>query len=211
MYTPVNCCTSLLHLLLRHPILVVGLGLAAAATTVSSYIPSKAEVNAEAAKRHKIPEMVIVHEVESNKGFQNTVADQETDKNKKLLKEANRAFRGIMIWEQGGKGKCLYGVHPDGVSYGPTGLTKDALKDVLKDLGGDCDPKNLEEILKDPERNRKCGWLYFLNLVHEFQDIKTAVIAYNIGKTRVKRLLDQGKPLPTKYYDAIMRTMGDSK
>ena len=61
-----------------------------------------------------------------------------------------------------------------------------------------------EEDLFKPENNIVLGTAYFVRLVGRYENIKHALIAYNLGHAHLDRLLASGKKIPTKYYDGVI-------
>ncbi len=63
---------------------------------------------------------------------------------------------------------------------------------------------NSAEDLMKPEINMVLGTAYLMRLIGHYEDVKHAVIAYNLGQGKVDRLLAEGQKLPTKYYEGVM-------
>lgn len=190
-------CGTVVHVLLAYPILTVALGLGGAAYFVKSFIldkppPYTIEVTAKQAMEHPKFQAKI-REVENIPGV------------KKLTEDADRIFQGILLVESGGR---QIDVHPDGVSYGPAGLTLPALKDVHRKVCNASEKLNYRAILTDPRESVKFAKLYFLDQVHRFGNVKTAAIAYHHGPTRVARWIRHHKPLPEGYWREIQKSMG---
>jgi soluble lytic murein transglycosylase len=59
--------------------------------------------------------------------------------------------------------------------------------------------------LLDPEVNVKVGSYYLFKLILRFQDLKTAIRAYNEGPTDISKRIRRGKPMPQIYYGKIIR------
>lgn len=55
-----------------------------------------------------------------------------------------------------------------------------------------------------PEVNVVLGCAYLMRLIGRYGDVKSAVIAYNLGSGKVDRLLAAGQDLPTKYYEGVI-------
>ncbi|MFA6284923.1 MAG: transglycosylase SLT domain-containing protein [Parcubacteria group bacterium] len=125
---------------------------------------------------------------------------------RELTDEAEKVFQGIVMVESGDK---EIGVHPDGVSHGPAGLTLPALKDVHRLVCNSSEKLDYQAILKNPVESRKFAKLYYLEMVHRFGDVKTAAIAYHHGPTRVSRWIRQHKSLPDSYWNKVQEAMGD--
>ena len=60
-----------------------------------------------------------------------------------------------------------------------------------------------EDLLK-PEINVTVGTAYLIRLISKYGNWKDALIAYNLGHSAVDRMLESGKPLPTKYYEHVI-------
>jgi len=58
--------------------------------------------------------------------------------------------------------------------------------------------------LLDPEVNVKVGSYYLFKLILRFQDLKTAIRAYNEGPTDISKRIRRGKPMPQVYYSKII-------
>jgi hypothetical protein len=189
-------CGTVVHILLSYPILCVALGVGGAAYLVKSYIresPPPYTVEVTAKKVMEDPRFCAkVQEAEQVPGA------------RELTDEAEKIFRAIIQVESGGR---RIGVHPDGVSYGPAGLTLPALKDVHRLVCNSSEKLDYRAILNDPEESVKFAKLYFLEMVHRFKDVKIAATAYHYGPTRVARLLKKHKPLPTGYWRKVERAM----
>lgn len=49
------------------------------------------------------------------------------------------------------------------------------------------------------------GYIYFLDMVHQFKNVEIAVVAYHIGPTKVNKSLRNKKALPHQYLDAVKK------
>jgi soluble lytic murein transglycosylase-like protein len=58
--------------------------------------------------------------------------------------------------------------------------------------------------LRDPRTNVAAGLRYLRGLEKQFRDPATALAAYNLGPTRVRRDLRAGKPLPRAYAKRVL-------
>ena len=58
--------------------------------------------------------------------------------------------------------------------------------------------------LFEPETNIKLGTLHLFEQILKFGDIKQALLAYNMGETRVRGLIRQQVPLPKQYLEKVM-------
>lgn len=63
---------------------------------------------------------------------------------------------------------------------------------------------NGSETLFEPEKNIKLGTLHLFEQILEFGDINKALIAYNMGETRVRGMLRRNTPLPKKYLNKVL-------
>ena len=61
-----------------------------------------------------------------------------------------------------------------------------------------------EEDLLKPEINVTVGTAYLIRLISKYGNWKDALIAYNLGHSAVDRMLESGKPLPTRYYEHVV-------
>lgn len=60
------------------------------------------------------------------------------------------------------------------------------------------------EDLFRPEVNVAVGTAYLIRLIGKYQNLKHALIAYNLGHSAVDRMLESGTPLPTRYYEHVI-------
>lgn len=58
--------------------------------------------------------------------------------------------------------------------------------------------------LFEPEINIKLGTLHLFEQVLKFGDLKKALMAYNVGETRLRGLLRTNAPLPNRYLRKVM-------
>jgi soluble lytic murein transglycosylase-like protein len=65
-----------------------------------------------------------------------------------------------------------------------------------------------EEGLFDPTTNLRIGFRYLRDLLGVYGDIKLALLAYNRGPSRVKKLLDEGRDPGNGYASRIMEGYG---
>jgi len=76
-------------------------------------------------------------------------------------------------------------------------------------IGADVAPKagvNWEgsNTLFQPESNIKLGSYFLFEQILKFGDVKKAILAYNIGETRLRGLIRKNAPIPSKYFDKVM-------
>jgi soluble lytic murein transglycosylase-like protein len=62
------------------------------------------------------------------------------------------------------------------------------------------------EHLRDPQTNVAVGLRYLRQLERQFADRATALAAYNLGPTSVRRRLERGAPIPRTYADRVLAT-----
>ncbi|MCX6765677.1 MAG: hypothetical protein NT136_01815 [Candidatus Moranbacteria bacterium] len=197
--SPQSLCSALLHLLLKHPILIIALGLAAVVSITSIGFkedPSNVEQKIQA----KIEEVTSPQKEKMANEAPPTfkaIMKAESGLSLELLESAQIYFEAISRL-----GGVVKGAHPDKKSFGPPGLTRIALEDVLKKLP-DCKDLGFDEILNDSEASTKFAYLYFLDLIYRFKSVETAVIAYHHGPTFVQKSLKEGKKLPRGYLDKV--------
>ncbi len=60
--------------------------------------------------------------------------------------------------------------------------------------------------LHEPEANIKLGTYYLFEQILKYGDIRKGLVAYNIGETRLRDLIRNGKPLPVTYMNKVMST-----
>ncbi len=58
--------------------------------------------------------------------------------------------------------------------------------------------------LFEPEVNIKLGTQHLFEQVLKFGDIKKALVAYNMGETRLRSILRKNRPLPRTYLNKVM-------
>jgi len=58
--------------------------------------------------------------------------------------------------------------------------------------------------LSHPGANIKLGTAYLFEKILEFKDIKKALLAYNLGETRLRTLLKNKDPLPSAYLNKVI-------
>lgn len=57
--------------------------------------------------------------------------------------------------------------------------------------------------LYEPEANIKLGSRHLFEQILKFGDVKQALVAYNMGETRVRNLMRRDRPLPQQYISAV--------
>lgn len=58
--------------------------------------------------------------------------------------------------------------------------------------------------LFDPETNIKLGTFHLFEQILKFGDIKKALLAYNMGETRLRGMIRENKPLPKVYLNRVL-------
>jgi len=58
--------------------------------------------------------------------------------------------------------------------------------------------------LNEPESNVKLGTAYLFEKILEFKDVKKALLAYNLGESRLRTLLKNNQPLPSDYLNKVV-------
>ncbi|MBI3767335.1 MAG: lytic transglycosylase domain-containing protein [Deltaproteobacteria bacterium] len=58
--------------------------------------------------------------------------------------------------------------------------------------------------LRDPQTNVAVGLRYLRHLEGQFPDRTTALAAYNLGPSRVRRRLERGAPVPRRYAERVL-------
>ncbi len=60
------------------------------------------------------------------------------------------------------------------------------------------------QMLLEPETNIKLGTFHLFEQILKFGDIKKALLAYNMGETRLRGMIRENKPLPKGYLNKVM-------
>lgn len=60
------------------------------------------------------------------------------------------------------------------------------------------------QTLFEPEVNIKLGTLHLFEQILEFGDLNKALVAYNLGETRLRGILKRNTPIPQKYINKVM-------
>ena len=76
-------------------------------------------------------------------------------------------------------------------------------KDVATRAGVDWEGS---QTLYEPEANIKLGTLHLFEQILKFKDIKEALIAYNVGESRLRSMMRRNRPLPKRYLNKVMET-----
>ena len=60
------------------------------------------------------------------------------------------------------------------------------------------------ETLYEPKSNIKLGTRHLFEQILKFKDIKQAVVAYNVGETRLRSMMRRNKPMPARYLNKVV-------
>lgn len=171
MYTITSCCQILIHLLLKHPILVVAMGVIGASIWLTPIVKTPTGYNTEWA---------VVSSQEFIEKYDKITNDPKFAKD---MEDADRWFKAILT-----------------VGNGDPGITKAALKDLERminqgEMGKypDC-PIEIPNLLKsDNETKATYARLYFYDQMRRFQNPELAVLAYRYGPTNTNKLIKDYK------------------
>ena len=90
----------------------------------------------------------------------------------------------------------------DSYAYGLCQVRRFIAPELASNIGIEWD--GAEKTLFDPIKNIKIGVYYLSILNRDFNDLKTAVIAYNQGPYAVQELLTNNQELPDNYLDKVL-------
>jgi len=90
----------------------------------------------------------------------------------------------------------------DSYAYGLCQVRRFIAPELASNIGIEWD--GAEKTLFDPIKNIKIGVYYLSILNRDFNDLKTAVIAYNQGPYAVQELLTNNQELPNNYLDKVL-------
>ena len=192
-------CSLVLHVLIKYPILVIVMGLLSAGAFVTNATkqPDSDKVIEAKVASLAINKKAVALANKAPNTF-DAVIKAESSLDKSMLEESKKYFDALTSL-----GKGAIGVHPDGKSFGPAGLTKIALRDVLKKIPCCEDIAGTNEILNSETANIQFAYLYFLDLIHKYKSVDTAITAYHYGPTRVDAWRQSGEKLPTAYLNIV--------
>jgi len=192
-------CSLVLHVLIKYTILVIVMGLLSAGAFVTNAIK---QPDSDKVIEAKVASLEINKKAAARADKAPTTFDAiikaESNLDKSMLEESKKTFDAMVSLGNG-----TIGVHPDGKSFGPAGLTKIALRDVLKKIPCCEDIAGTNEILNSEAANIQFAYLYFLDLIHKYKSVDTAITAYHYGPTRVDAWRQSGKELPTDYLNRV--------
>lgn len=60
--------------------------------------------------------------------------------------------------------------------------------------------------LQEPESNIRLGMYYLFEQILKYGDLKKALVAYNIGETKLQGIIKENRPLPRQYVEKVMET-----
>ncbi len=60
--------------------------------------------------------------------------------------------------------------------------------------------------LQESESNIKLGTYYLFEQILKYGDLKKALVAYNIGETKLEGIIKENRPLPRRYVEKVMQT-----
>jgi soluble lytic murein transglycosylase-like protein len=60
------------------------------------------------------------------------------------------------------------------------------------------------ETLFEPETNIRLGTMHLFEQILKFGDVKKALVAYNVGETRLRGIMRSQKPIPKNYLNKVM-------
>ncbi len=196
---PKGICSLVLHVLIKYPILVIVMGLISAGSFVTNAVK---QPDSDKIIETKVASLAIKKEAVAlaNKAPNtfDALIKAESRLDKYMLEESKKYFDASTSL-----GKGAIGVHPDGKSFGPSGLTEIALRDVLRKIPTCEDIAGTNEILNSETANIQFAYLYFLELIHRYENVDTAITAYNYGPTRVDAWRQSGKKLPKDYLSRV--------
>lgn len=75
-------------------------------------------------------------------------------------------------------------------------------EDVATRAGVDWEGSNT---LYEPEANIKLGTLHLFEQILKFGNVKQAIVAYNVGESRLRSMMKHNQPLPKKYLDRVLQ------
>lgn len=193
MYAPNSPCSALIHTLVKYPILVIAIGLAAAGL----FLTENKDIPALQEKIASVSTPKIEAKADKVEPLFAAIMKAESNLDKDMVELTEKYFDAMT--QLGGN---HFGVHPDGKSYGAPGLTTQAIDDITRKLPT-CASFGYNDILDNDLATEQFAYLYFLDLVHKYKSIDTAVNAYHYGPTRIHRWRAEGKHIPTEYLNKV--------
>ena len=68
--------------------------------------------------------------------------------------------------------------------------------------------ESTEDLLR-PEVNVAVGSAYLIRLLGKYGNLKSALMAYNLGHAAVDKMIANGQPIPSRYYDRVISKYWD--
>jgi soluble lytic murein transglycosylase len=68
-----------------------------------------------------------------------------------------------------------------------------------------------DSTLSQPEANIKIGSYYLFQYILRYQDVKKALVAYNVGETKLRGIEQENRPLPHQFLNKVVETYKDLK
>ncbi|MDD2677970.1 MAG: hypothetical protein WC042_02390 [Candidatus Paceibacterota bacterium] len=192
MYAPGGICSSILHVLLKHPILSVGLGIVLAVNFLlpladkyeeAEIIDSSFELNQKINELENDPALA-----EALKKEIGPIKESEVNKmvlNHFLAIEKVETSQGLEIKE---------------TSFG---FSKKALEYILEKIP--CPLIRIDEIMSDPKEKSNFAFLYFLDLIYRFKSLDLAVMAFHFGPEKTQEAFENQAPLPSDFTNYLMK------
>lgn len=83
------------------------------------------------------------------------------------------------------------------------------LMQVVPFVGQDVAPRagvdwSGKETLFEPKSNIKLGTLHLFEYILKFGDVKKAIMAYNVGESKLRGLMESNQPLPEDYLKRVL-------
>lgn len=63
-----------------------------------------------------------------------------------------------------------------------------------------------DSTLSQPEDNIKIGSGYLFQYILRYQDVKKALVAYNVGETKLRGIEEENRPLPKQFLNRVIAT-----
>jgi soluble lytic murein transglycosylase len=68
-----------------------------------------------------------------------------------------------------------------------------------------------DSTLSQPEDNIKIGSGYLFQYILRYQDVKKALVAYNVGETKLRGIEEENRPLPKQFLNRVIATYKELK
>ncbi len=65
--------------------------------------------------------------------------------------------------------------------------------------------------LNTPEANIKIGSYYLFQYILRYQDVKKALVAYNVGETKLRGIEEENRPMPKQFLNRVLATYKELK